>query len=511
MSRPSYPFAVRARDIWAIAIPASLAFITEPVAGLVDITVIGRLGDAGLLGGVVIAALVFDFIFSLAYFLRTGTAGLTAQAVGARDPRHGFLHFARATTLAVIIGVAMIALQAPLFWLASLAMAPSPEVGAAFAAYFQVRIWSAPFSLLNNALLGWFYGRAAATTGMMLQMLIHGIDIPLSIWFVWGLGWGVESAALATVIGHVAAAIVGLALVIRHFGGVGKVVAMIVPAEMLDAPALRRMFGLSRDLMIRSIALMGAYAYFAAQGSRMGDVALGANAILLNLLMIGAFFLDGIAQAAEQLCGKAVGANWRPAFDRAHALSMRVGFVMSAALTVLFLAGGWWLIDFMTTNEPVREYARGFLLFAAFAMITSMPGFLYDGILTGVTLNQVMRNGMLASLAVFLAAALSLQPILGNTGLWIALHFWYVAPRRLLLVGARAAEGGSVRGGLDRALAPRPGVDPHATQLRDGPLPLRPNRGSESPLDPVQQIEPAEHQCRVKLDRIRSSLELRHR
>ena len=159
MSRPTYPFEVSSRDVWAIALPASVAFITEPVAGLVDITVIGRLGDAGLLGGVVLGALIFDFIFSLAYFLRLGTAGLTAQAVGARDPRDGLLHAARAIAIAVIGGVLMIALQVPLLWVANAAMAPGPGVAAALETYF-VRIWSAPFSLINYALLGWFYGRA---------------------------------------------------------------------------------------------------------------------------------------------------------------------------------------------------------------------------------------------------------------------------------------------------------------------------------------------------------------
>jgi MATE family multidrug resistance protein len=427
MSRPSYPFEVRSSDVWKIALPASVAFITEPLAGLVDITVIGRLGDAALLGGVVIGALIFDFIFSLAYFLRIGTAGLTAQAVGARDPRDGLLHFARAAGIGVIAGIAMIALQVPLLWLATQAMAPAPAVAAAFAGYFLVRIWSAPFSLINYALLGWFYGRAAATTGMMLQMLIHGIDITLSLWFVWGLGWSVEGAALATVIGHITAALLGLVLVARHFGGFRKVLAQIVPDELFHGHALQRMFSLSRDLMIRSIALMSAYAYFAAQGSRMGEVALAANAVLLNLLMIGAFFLDGIAQAAEQLCGKAVGANWRPAFDRAYALSFRWGFMIAAGLTLLWFSTGWWLIDVMTTNEAVREYARQFLPFAAIAMITSMPGFVYDGILTGVTMNVVMRNGMVASLVLFLAAAFALQPIWGNAGLWAALHIWFIA------------------------------------------------------------------------------------
>ena len=261
---------------------------------------------------------------------------------------------------------------------------------------------------------------------MMLQMLMHGINIVLSLWLVWGL-MGVAGAALATVLGAVATCSVGLVLLSSGTSAGRRRSAHLNAADLLDATALRRMFALSRDLMIRSIALMFAYGYFAAQGSRMGEVALSANAVLLNLLMIGAFFLDGIAQAAEQLCGKAVGANWRPAFDRAYAISFQWGWVISAGLALLWLVAGPLLIDLMTTNEDVRTLARDFLIFAALSMLTSMPGFVYDGILTGVTLNVVMRNGMLASLAVFLVAALLLQPVWGNSGLWVAPHIWFLA------------------------------------------------------------------------------------
>ncbi|HEY0920759.1 MATE family efflux transporter [Devosia sp.] len=427
MSRPVYPFDVRSQDIWRIALPASLAFITEPLAGLVDITVIGRLGEAALLGGLVIGALVFDFIFSLAFFLRTGTAGLTAQAIGARDSRDGLLHVGRAIALGAGIGVVMIALTAPLLWLATLAMAPAPGVAAALEDYFAVRIWSAPFSLVNYALLGWFYGRAAAGTGMVLQLIIHGVNIALSIGFVYGLGWGIPGVALGTVLGQAAACLAGLALLVRHFGGARRMAALLVPRDLLDASALRRMFGLSRDLMIRSMALMGAYGWFAAQGSRMGEVPLAANAILLNFLMISGFFLDGLAQASEQLCGKAVGANWRPAFERAYALSFRWGALLAAALGLAWFASGWMLIDFMTTSEAVRLYAREFLWLAALSALTGMPAFVYDGILIGITLNTVMRDGMLIALGVFLAAAVLLQPPLGNTGLWVAIHVFFLA------------------------------------------------------------------------------------
>ena len=425
--RPRHPFSVRHRDILMIAVPASVAFITEPLAGLIDITVIGRLGDASLLGGLVLGALVFDFVFSLAYFLRIGTAGLVAQSVGARDPDDGLLHLMRALCLAVIIGIGLIALGSPILMFSEWALGPEPAVAAALGTYFMIRIWSAPFSLINYSLLGWFYGRAAATTGMALQFVIHGVNICLSLLLVFGLGWDVAGNALATVIGNASAAIIGLVLVLRHYGALPGLAGRVSLTALLDRFALKRMFGLSRDLMIRSMALMSAYGYFAAQGSRMGEVTLSANAVLLNLLMIIGFFLDGIAQAAEQLTGKAVGANWRPAFDRAYGLS----FVWGAVIAVL-LGLGWYfagpaVIGIMTTNEAVRAEALAYLPVAALCAITFMPAFVYDGILVGATLNAVMRNGMVMSLFVFLGAALAFQPIFGNAGLWLALHAWFLA------------------------------------------------------------------------------------
>jgi putative MATE family efflux protein len=427
LNRPIHPFDVKSADVWRIALPASVAFITEPLAGLNDITVIGRLGDAALLGGLVLGALAFDLIYSMAFFLRTGTAGLTAQAIGARDPKDGLIHFGRAASASLLIGIAMIALSWPLLAVANWALAPpTPQVADALAAYFNVRIWSAPFSLINFALLGWYYGRGHARTGMILQFVIHLVDIALSILFVYGFGWGIFGAALGTVLGQVAAAILGLGFVVRHYGGPSKIPALIHPTELLDATGVRRMLGLSRDLMIRSIALMSAYTLFGAQGARLGEVALSSNAILLNLLMISGYFLDGTAQAAEALCGKAVGANYRPAYERAYVLSMRWGLVIAVGLSLIWLVGGMFVIDFMTTSEPVRTYARDFLWIAAIASLTGMPSFIYDGILIGSTLNATMRNGMIVALALFLAACFVLQPLMGNLGLWLALHIFFV-------------------------------------------------------------------------------------
>src|SRR5690606_21860005 len=132
MSAQSHPFEVRHRDVWAIAVPASVAFITEPLAGVIDTAVIGQLGDAGLLGGLSLGAVAFSVIFALAFFLRFGTGGLVAQAVGARDPLDGLLHMARAMMVAMVMGLVLLALSAPIHSAFQFALAPPPEAAGAF-------------------------------------------------------------------------------------------------------------------------------------------------------------------------------------------------------------------------------------------------------------------------------------------------------------------------------------------------------------------------------------------
>lgn len=436
-SRPSFPFTVTSRDVWAIALPASLAFTTEPLVGLVDITVIGRLGDANLLGGLVLGALAFDMIFSLMFFLRLGTAGLTAQSIGARDADDGLVHLLRAGLLGLGLGVLLIALTWPLQWSLAAVLGATPVVAPAFDAYLATRIWSAPFVLVNYALLGWFYGRASAKTGMALQMLVNGINVLVSVALVFGLHWGVVGVALGAVAGHAAASLLGIALVTRHFGGLVRMRALVDWHRIRDVAAVRKLFALSRDLTIRSAALMSAFAWFTAQTSRVGEVSLASNAVLMQFLMISAFFLDGQGQAAEQLCGKAVGANYRPAFERALWLTLRWGLVVSAIMFSVVWFGGDALIAVMTASPEVQAGAHEFLIFAAVAAFTGMPAFVMDGVMSGATLNTIIRNGMVASFAIYFAAALLLQQAFGVAGLWAAINLFFVVRATIFLIATR--------------------------------------------------------------------------
>lgn len=420
--RPQLPFSVGHRDVWRIALPACLAFITEPVSGLIHTTVIGRLGDAGLVAGISMGSVAFNILFALAFFLRFGTAGLTAQAMGAADPRDGLLHLLRSALIALLLAAVVLLLSSPLQALLVDWLEPPGSSVTAFEAYFSTRIWSIPLVLINFVLLGWFYGRAKATTGMMLQLMINGVNTLCSILLVSGLGWGVEGLGWAKILGEATAAVTGIYLVLRHFGGARRLAALASVQEITEGAAMRRMLSLSRDLMIRSLALNASTTLFMAGAGRSGETILAATGVLMQMVSVTTFLLDGIATAVEQLCGRALGANWRPAFLRALKLCLIWGAGIGLCLFAVVLSLGPLVIDEISTNAEVRQTARTYLIMAALVPITGMAAFIYDGVMIGSTLNQTMRNGMVLSLSVFLIACLVLQPILGIWGLWISLH-----------------------------------------------------------------------------------------
>lgn len=423
-------FEVTHARVFAIAGPAMLANLTTPLLGIVGTAVIGRLGEAHLLGAVAMSALVFDCIFWVFGFLRMGTVALTAQALGAGDTVEQRAVLARALLIAAVIGVALIALQAPLAAVTYTLMGGSDAVTEAAQAYFFVRIWSAPFALASYAVLGWLVGLARTGLALVLQIAINAINMAATAWLVLYAGRGVEGAALGSVIAEVAGFVASLAVafvLLRGRAGFGW-------HNVLDRAKIVRMLAINRDIMIRTFSLIAAFAFFTAQGARAGDTLLAANAVLHNFTLIGSFFLDGFATAAQQLCGQATGARDRATFDRSVRLILGWGFGFGVATTLLFVAGGNALIDVMTASPEVRIAARDFMMLAALAPVAGVLAYAYDGIYIGATWARDMRNLMVAALAIYFAAWWALTPF-GNSGLWWALLIFLLA--RGLLQGLR--------------------------------------------------------------------------
>jgi multidrug resistance protein, MATE family len=409
-------------QVFAIAGPAMVANLTTPLIGIVSTIAIGRLGDATLLGGVAIASVIFDCLFWLFAFLRMSTLAFTAQALGAGETQELRAVLLRGLALAVLIGAGLILLQIPLAAILLEAMGGSEGVTRAAKAYFTIRIWSAPLVLANYVVLGWLIGQARARLALSVQIAINLINMAATVLLVLVLHAGIAGAALAAVVAEAAGLLLGILIARRLSDGQ----AHVPRAALLDRAKLMRMFAVNRDIMIRTASLITVFLFFTAQGARAGDVTLAGNAVLNNFLLISAFFLDGLANAAEQLCGRAYGARDRAAFASAVRLVILWGFGFALAVSAVFALLGPMLIDLMTASEDVRHSARDYLWFVVLAPVLGVFAFAYDGIFIGATWAREMRNLMVLSLLVFLTAWLALRSF-GNAGLWGALLVHYAA------------------------------------------------------------------------------------
>lgn len=398
-----------------LALPFTLANLSTPLLGFADATVIGRLGAANLLGAIATAAVIFDFIFWGFSFLRIGTAGLTAQAVGRGDAAEQKATLLRALACAALLGLLLILLQVPIATLGFRGIGASPEVTNAGRAYFDIRIWSAPFVFANYVVLGTVTGRARTDLALALQVFINLFNILLNIGFVYGLALGVRGSALGTLIAEAAGTLLGL-LILRHEEGT---LFKVDWRHVFDRAKLVRLVAINRDIMIRTASLTFAFAFFTSQGARGGDVTLAANAVLFNLFFLTGYFLDGFAAAAQQMCGQSVGAHDYDGFRAAVRLTMIWSLAFAGGVALLAFLGGPALIDFVSTNPEVRATARHYLAFAAMTPLCGAIAFEFDGVFIGATWTQAMRNTMLAALALFIAVFFLSKPF-GNTGLWSA-------------------------------------------------------------------------------------------
>ena len=426
------------RAVWAIAAPLILSNVTVPMLGVVDTAVMGHLDSPLYLGAVAVGATIFSFLYTGLNFLRMGTTGITAQALGRDDNDELRTILMQVTGIAFALALVLVAVQGPVGTAALALIDPAGDVAGEARRYFDIRIWSAPAALGNFALVGWFIGMHNARAPLIMMAVTNLINITLDVAFVVYLGMQADGVALASVIAEYSGVALGLALVagvLRGRPGRWR------RDHVFDAERVKRLFMVNSNLLVRTLSLMFSFAFLTAMSARQGTLILAANAILLNLQYVMAYALDGLANAAEALVGRAVGSKDRHNLKRSIHIPMLWSGATAAAMSLGYLAGGWLLIRLLTDLDDVRAAAMTFLPWLILSPVVSVWSFLYDGVYVGATLAREMRNTMLFStFAVFLPAYYLLQPQLGNHGLWLAfllfmaargLTMHWLLPRRL--------------------------------------------------------------------------------
>ncbi len=418
---PSRPAGHRA--VLAIAVPIMASNISEPLLGLVDTWVIGRLPEAYYIGAIALGATIFSLIFWAFGFLRMGTGGLTAQAEGAGDGEELRAVLARALLIAGVAGAGLIVISPLIEMLAFWLLQGSAEVEHHARTYFQIRVLSAPFALANYAFLGWFIGLGRARTAFALQLVLNLSNIILDVFFVLGMGMTSDGVALGTLAASAIACACGLWAVhseLKRRSGAWNL------QRILQRAGLKRTAVVNFDIMIRSVAVVFAFTLFTARSAELGDVVLAANTVLMNILAIGTHLIDGFAHSAEALVGQAVGARSLARFRLYARLSSQWAFVIGGLFALATWLSGPFVIDALTVNEEVRETARIYLMWVVAAPIIGVGCYQLDGIFIGATQTRDLRNMMLLSVALYLPAWYYFVLAFGNQGLWASLILFLI-------------------------------------------------------------------------------------
>lgn len=403
-----------------------LTNLTVPLAGLVDTALLGHLPDIRFLAGVALASLVFDVLYWSFGFLRMGTTGTAAQAVGRGEAAEVHRVLYRSLVVALALGVALMALARPLGDLAFLLLGGAPGVEAAGREYFDARIWGAPAALANFAFLGWFLGREESGRALAMSATANLVNLALDWLLIVELGMAARGAGLATMASQYAQLAVALALfaAMRRreaaaAGGGG------LPgwsrAAVFDRGRFGELFRLNRDILVRTLCLVAAFALFTNASSLLGTAVLAANAILLRLFNLAAYSIDGAAFATESLAGIFRGAGDRGGLRRLNRLALATGAAFAVVfLAVLFVAPGP-VMALLTAHPDVAARAAADLAWLAPVVLLGSLAFVWDGLFLGLTAGRALRNSMLLSLAVFLPVAALALAVESNAVLWLAM------------------------------------------------------------------------------------------
>jgi multidrug resistance protein, MATE family len=407
-----------------------LANLMVPLAGLLDMAFLGHLAEIHHLAGVSLAMVLFNYLYWSFGFLRMGTTGLTAQAVGRQDAEAVLLIGLRNGILAALIGLMILLLQYPLGVVGFAILRAAPDVKMAGQAFYNALIWGAPATLINFVIVGWFLGRSQSGRVLVLTAVSSGANVLFDYGFIVRLGWASMGAGLATAVSQYVMLGVAIGLLSRD---VQWCQIRAVAGKLWDRSALQATFSLNGEILIRTFALVSTFAIFTNLGAMFGTVVLTSNAILMQVVTLAAYFIDGLAFATESLAGLFRGQGTAQQLRSLVQVAGGTSLLLGVLFAIAFISQPAPLFKLLTHHAAVLEYVAQYVGWLLPVLGFGSIAYMLDGYFLGLTAGRILRRSMLqAGLIGFLPVAIGAWYFQSNHGLWLALAL-FMAVRAITL------------------------------------------------------------------------------
>lgn len=403
------------RKILAIALPAIASNITTPLLGMIDTAIVGHIGSADYIGAIALGSSVFSMLYWLFGFLRMGSSGLTAQALGSGDRTACDTLLYRALAVAVAAGMAIILLRNPLGTLALDFLDADIHTRMLAADYFGIAVFGAPAVMCTFALSGWLLGMQNSKAIMWMALTTNLVNIAVSFTLVFGLGMRIEGVAAGTVCAQWAGMAFGLLSAIRTYRPEKPEWKKVLhPGRMFV------FFRINGDIFLRTLCLVAVTVWFTRSGASQHVDILAANALLMQLFLFFSYFMDGFAYSGEALSGKFLGMARHDMIRSTVRALMKWSVVLSVSFALLYIVYGRWILAILTDERSVLSVAGQFIPWITAVPIAGVLAFVFDGIFIGLTRTRSMLASMALATGIFFSLYALLFPRMQNHGLWLA-------------------------------------------------------------------------------------------
>lgn len=405
------------RRILSIAVPSIVSNITVPLLGLIDIAIVGHLGNVSYIGAIAVGSMIFNLVYWIFGFLRMGASGMTSQALGSRNLTEVVRLLLRSLAVSLAIALLLIILQTPLQKIMFALIQPTADIAPLSSTYYYIVIWGAPAMLGLYGLAGWYIGMQNTRIPMLVSIIQNITNIIASLTLVAVLGMGFRGVAVGTVIAQYTGFFVALALLLRYYGRLGKYIEL---GGLFARSAMTRFFSVNGDIFMRTLFLVAVNLFFTSAGARQGAVILAVNTVLMQLYLLFSYFMDGFAYAGEAICGHYYGAGNNAAVRATVRRLFLWGAVVVAVFTAVYALGGEGFLHLLTDDNTVIAASGEYFPWALAVPLAGVAAFVWDGVFIGLTATRGMLVSSVIAAVAFFSTYFLLQPSLGNHALWLA-------------------------------------------------------------------------------------------
>lgn len=410
---------VNFRRIFIMAIPVLLANIAMPLQGLVDLGLMARLGQASLLAGLGLATQMMAVVLISFNFLQYSSSGLSAQAYGKKGITVELINIIwPALLIASSLGLVMFFLKGHLTKLGLYLLSASDGAGSFALVYLDVRFYGLAAELCHYVFLGFFAGLGRTKLLLLIQSFIAVSNILISLILVEIFHLGILGVAVGTVI----AQWLGLSLAAYLFFRTLNIAPkdLLTKLQPLSWQGLISLLSLNKDIFIRTLLLTLSFAWLTRLSAGHGDVILAANMLLLQVLSLSAYALDGVAVATESLGGQALGNKNKVQLRLVLQYTGISIFVLAGILSLL-----WWLamptyLSALAKNAQILTMANQFAIYAILLPLVGAGAYWLDGLYFGMTAGKQIRQAALLVGFLFFLVSYILHTTLNLTGIWLS-------------------------------------------------------------------------------------------